>query len=579
MSFKFNATWRYSLILVAVIVAAEFLIMILFHSTSLGFELTKEAEAIADAILLIIISALPIYFWIIKPIIKATKRNQDKLLNLISALDGAAGAVLITDKDGIITYVNDVFTEVTGYTSEEVIGQNPRILQSGKQSHEFYQMMWRSIDRTDEWSGQLYNKRKDGHIYPELLHIKAIKDQHGNIKSYIGNITDITEQKRQEKLMLQAQKMETIGGLVGGVAHNFNNILAVITGNTYLARMNATDPKLDAFLQSINSAATGAEGMVKQLLSFTQENFHKKQEIKMLHILQDVMKVVQVGIAKDIQVTYHGSEEELVVYCDEIEIKQALINIFNNALDAIEGCQDKRVNVLLKLMSCDACPHAKSCSAYSSYVAQVIIEDSGCGIKEANLENIFDPFFTTKEVNKGTGLGLSMAKGTVESHGGCIHVSSTAGHGTKVEFCLPLTHAHISLKKPKTSPAKSKEHETILIIDDEPAVLNTLQQILLSLGYDVIAAESGEEGIKQFLEHSDTIALVISDVVMPEMDGPTTVAQIQKEKPKQPVMFITGYDNKQLASMDESIIVQKPFKIAELSQQIQNLLHPENRTS
>jgi len=266
-------------------------------------------------------------------------------------------------------------------------------------------------------------------------------------------------------------------------------------------------------------------------------------------------------------------------HCDPIEIQQVIINLINNARDALEGSQSKIISITIDKKSLAECPNNETCEICSANVAHIIVKDTGSGINKTDLLNIFDPFFTTKEVGKGTGLGLSMSKGAIESHGGVFNVSSEVGIGTKFEICLPLTAAPLNEGTENIDTIQATNNETILVIEDEKIISATLSQLLTSLGYKVIIAKNGELGVRKFLDNINRVSLVISDVVMPVMDGHTAIAEIRNAKPLLPVIFITGYDSiKQLTHDKLTTTVTKPFKIAELSHLIHDYLRKSEKS-
>jgi len=576
---------QYVAILVGVVFTAEYAVMTLFNIFNIEALLSEELEAFADSSLLLLFSAAPVYFLIVKPVVRISKDYQDHLENLVEALEGAADAVIITDANGVIVYINKAFTDITGYSADEVLGHNPSMLQSGKQSEAFYKMMWRSLDTTGKWQGEIWNKRKNGEVYPEHLHIRSILDADAKVKFYIGIFSDITENKNREKVLRQSQKMEAVGTLVGGVAHNFNNMLAGIMGKSYLARKKSNEPETIQYLQDIDNISQDAALIVRQLLTFSHASIQQKKNTPIVPLLKEAAKTARLGIREDIEFMTDFTDEALMVYCDPVEIQQVFINMINNARDALSATQPRRISVIVEGKSWEGCPRNDLCLVCDAYVAHVVIEDTGSGISETDIEHIFDPFFTTKEVGKGTGLGLSMAKGAVESHGGNIHVSSTVGVGTRFEICLPLTNMPAG-QKDKVPEARVQEivpassGETILIIDDDEVVRTTLSQVFLSLGYHVLTAADGEAGVNAFHGHADMVSLVIADVAMPIMDGPTAIKEMRGIRPELPVIFITGYDRKKLSidiqDDDLARAIPKPFNVADLSNEVHRLLHPDN---
>jgi len=527
---------KYALILMALVAGTEFLVMNIFIITGLDHTISIQLEAFLDAFLLLLIAATPVYYLVIKPIVKTSRDDLLRLESLACALEGSGDAVLITDKSCRITFVNQAFTTITGFLKKEVIGKSPRLLQSGKQDKLFYQAMWSAINGSGGWQGEIVNRRKNGEEYTEHLHIRVIYDDKDRVAAYIGSFCDISALKKREQVMRQAQKMEALGTLVGGVAHNFNNLLGGILGQAYLAELASNQPKVVDHIGKVKCIANDAAQIVHQLLSFSHQRSTQKKNTPVVLLLKETAKTLQLGIKEDITLVMDFTSESLVIYCDPVEIQQVVMNLVNNARDAVEGSSRREITLKVDRGEWKACPRRNACSVCTSEVAQISIEDTGSGISAADLERVFEPFFTTKEVGKGTGLGLSMAKGVIESHCGTINVSSQLGVGTKIEICIPLVSSPADAEEKQEVVVKSKKHETILLMDDEEIVRETLAQILKSLGYTVLTAADGEDGVRQFVANKEKVSLVISDVIMPRLNGPLAIKQIREIAPNLPVI-------------------------------------------
>jgi len=569
---------RYSLILIAIVSISEYITMELLGYMPLMQHLSREAASIADSLLLIMMAAGPIYFFILKPVMSISKTYQHRLEYLTGALEDAGDAIILMHNNGNITYVNRAFTTISGYSPDEAVGRHFTMLKSDKHNYGFYQMLMRTLMTTGRWQGEIFSRRKNGEAYPHLLHVKSIRDSDGNISSYIANMSDISQAKQQEELLRQARKMETVGTLVGGVSHNFNNLLAGIIGKLYMAKKNISHPQTLIHLQDIEALANDAAMIIRQLLAFSHASPQQKQNMDIVQVLKNAAKTAQLGMREDIVLTTHFTSEALTVYCDPVEIQQVLINLINNARDAL-GPTRRNILVSVDKKERYHYPAMPACHTSTPEVVYIVVEDTGSGINDADIAHIFDPFFTTKKAGSGTGLGLSSAKGIVEMHGGLIRVNSSPGNGTKFEICLPLMSGQAFEAEQTLQVMPASKKKMLLLIDDSEIIRTTLSQLLHSLGYKVLSAKNGRKGVKQFYEHSDQIALIISDVIMPVLDGPSAVALMREIRPEIPVIFLTGYETNNIVehTRDDhlTVVIEKPCSIATLSRTVHSLLHPD----
>ncbi len=561
--------------LTGIILLSELAIMILFDETGLGSFLGNPWKALADGLLLVLLSSYPLYRWVYLPIVNVFKQQQDKLAMLAEALQGAGDSAIITNANGNILYVNKSFTQVTGYTSEEVIGKNPSVLSSGIHDSAFYEKMWRKLIATGEWQGELWNKRKSGEIYPEALNIRAIKGKDGNVRFYVGIFSDLTEKKAIEHALMQSQKLEAIGTLVGGVAHNFNNMLAAISGKAYLGYKSNNWERVKKQLHDIQTLSKDAAELVKQLLTFARETEQDKQHIPFAPMLKDAVQTARIGIPENVEVTLDAEDTAEIIYGDAAHLKQAIINMLNNARDAVADAPVKSISIKMRVIERSKCEFSNQCNNTCRRVFQTKISDTGSGIGETEISKIFDPFFTTKEQGKGTGLGLSTALGTIHEHGGTINIESQRNKGSTFTICLPVDEngATSETDRPKEVPASHRQ--TILVVDDSDHVRETAVEILQSLGYKTLEANNGKAAIEQFKTHMNEIDLILTDIVMPKMDGFDMALVIRKMNNSIPIIFMTGYDSHGRAHQlndDFSVVLDKPFTAEGISVEIHRLL-------
>jgi len=511
-------------------------------------------------------------------IVMEREQRGSLLLKLSQAIEQAGESIIISDKQGIIEYVNPAFSRITGYTSEEVLGRNPRLLKSGSQGAEYYARMWGALSRGETWQSSIIDRRKDGSQYPALMTISPIRDGNGQISHYVGIQQDMTEHEMLEEKFRQAQKMEALGTLVGGIAHDFNNMLAGMTGNLYLARKKVADfPDVVKKLDSVEALSFRASDMIKQLLTFARKSHVDMKPFGLTSFLKEATRLNEASIPENITLHCEFCPVELVVRGDATQLQQVVMNLLNNARDALVGVEQPRISLRLEEFSVNDAFINRHPEIDATLLAHLIIEDNGPGIGDDEREHIFEPFYTTKEVGRGTGLGLAMAYGTVHSHGGVIEVESVAGQGTVFHIYLPLLEEKGFEPVAEGSAGLVSGHgEIILIVDDNANVRDTGRDVLLAIGYRVLEASDGLEAIDRFVAHRDEIALIIMDVVMPKLGGVAAAERIRQLDPDARIIFATGYDkNAALKSempSDEHMILSKPYNVEELSRVIGELL-------
>ncbi len=508
------------------------------------------------------------------------KRAREVRLSMLSnALEQAGEAVLITDSSNNIHYVNKTFSDVTGYALEEVVGKNPSVLSSGRHGKEFYHRMWEDIRVKGFWKGRIWNRRKSGDVYPEQIHIRAIVDEQGEVINYAAVFSDITEQLKMEQAVRQSQKMEAVGTLVGGIAHDFNNILTAITGSLYLIKRDVeSQPKVLSKIESIEEESFRAAEMIGQLLTFARKDMTSRDEIDFSTVYRDSKGLARVALSEDIALKWGECPVDVTVSGDENQLKQIILNLVNNARDALEGIDSPEIGVSLKGYKPNAEFRNRHPGADFDRYACLEVTDNGCGISKATLEHIFEPFYTTKDTGKGTGLGLSMVYGSVQGHHGVIEVDSKEGRGSTFRIYLPMlerSNEHM-LTEQTWSGVMRGNGETVLVVDDEEIVRNIARDLLTSIGYKVLEASDGASAVDVFKANRMDIGLVLLDVVMPRMGGVQAATLIREASPDIPIVFVTGYDQDSVLTGVEGwkniAILSKPYRAKQISSEIHTLL-------
>jgi len=521
-------------------------------------------------------------------IVTSFHRIADQLVQtgkyMSAVVDYAAEGIITIDSNGIIQTFNPAAEQMFGYQSDTIIGKN--ILQLIPElSRRKHQDGLKHLVQTGESEAirsarplQVSGLRKDGSLFPMELSISVIELDKQQM--FVGIVRDTSQRESLENQLRHAQKMEAIGALVGGVAHNFNNLLAGIIGKAYMARRKAKDlPEILSYLESIETISNQAGDMIKQLLTFARKDFFSnQQDLPLDTLIKESFKTASLSIPEDIRLDLHIMDTGIMVHCDANQLQQVLMNMMNNARDALQGCNNKQITVCVERCRPDKAFFARHTDLTVGEYACLSISDTGQGMDAETAAKIFDPFYTTKEVGKGTGLGLSTAFGIISSHHGIIEVDSKPEHGTTFRIYLPLTASASSdvRESDDQSVVPGCKHETLLLVDDEPLVLHANKEVLEELGYNIIGARNGRQGLEQFKKHQHEIDAVITDIVMPEMSGLEMLRKIRALRSDIPAILITGYDQKQIGlDSDEqriSVVLVKPVQIPTLSQHIRKLL-------
>ncbi len=509
--------------------------------------------------------------------ISERKRMDEKVRQLSRAVEQSPVSIVITNKDGTIEYVNRKFTEVTGYSFGEAIGNNPRILKSGELPAELYRRMWESIRDGQEWRGEFHNRKKNGELFWELSVISPIFNAAGAITHYLAVKEDITERKQLEEQLRQSQKMEAFGQLAGGVAHDFNNLLTVIQGNVSLLQLQEPlNSDQAAGLVEIAKASERAANLTRQLLTFSRRQLFQPKPLDLNEVVANTSKMLQRIIGEHIGLETRFAPGGAPIKADRTMMEQILMNLAVNSRDAMpKGGRLVIQTAAVVISEADTQANPK---ARSGAFIRLKVADTGCGIAPEAMERIFEPFFTTKEIGKGTGLGLATVFGIVSQHHGWIEVESKLNSGTAFYIYLPrLAESEKSQTDFFRAPEVCGGNETILLVEDEAPVRSLVRTILEQKGYHIIEADSGLSALKQWEQHRDAIDLLLTDMVMPGgVSGQELATRLLAEKPGLKVVYNSGYTDEMLGEnsplRDNPNFMEKPFSPHKLLKQVRNCL-------
>jgi PAS domain S-box-containing protein len=512
--------------------------------------------------------------------ITKSKHADEERQRLITAFGQTAEAILVTDPRGIIQYVNPAFEQITGFARKEAIGQNPRILNSGQQSAGFYEELWKTISTGGKWTGRFINKKKDGTLFTDETSISPVVNKKREIINYVGVKRDITSELSLQTQLTQAQKLESIGTLASGIAHDFNNILGIIMGHTSLLERLREDLHMHTeSVSAIMKASQRGASLVKQLMLFARKTEPLLESVKVNNIIGEITKLLQETFPKTITISTSLQNDLPAIVADSSQVHQLLLNLILNARDAMEkgGALSISTRTIEGETVRSRFPKVTRDRVTRQYV-QIEVTDTGIGMDESTRQRIFEPFFTTKGVGKGTGLGLAVVFGIVEHHNGFIDVQSARGEGTSFAVYLPIPvhtgeEMHASGKKLEDLPGGT---ETILIIEDEAALMKLAKNILVSKGYTVLTAEDGMQGVELYRSHKKEIAVVLSDIGLPVFGGHDVFRKIRAINPEAKIIFASGFfDPETKSEMYKAGLknfIQKPYMQNEVLQKIREAI-------
>ena len=507
--------------------------------------------------------------------------QQDENQTFYKTLVEKSNDAIIIHKDGIIRFVNHNTCNATGYTEDELIGLNVLDLVTDRfrpvvQKHMISRIS--GIDSPSIYEIEILNKSFN--VIPAEINVSSIQYEGERVFMVIAR--DLSDRRHLEEQLLHSQKMEAIGRLAGGVAHDFNNILQVVTGYTELAQSTLDeDSPLQEMLLQVSQAGERAGSLVNQLLTFSRNQLIVTRILNLDEAITENLDTLKRVIGENINLEFLPSCDNCFISSDQNMIGQLLLNICLNARDAMPEGGNISVRTTGVFLDREFCK--KNPSSETGEYAMISISDTGCGMDKETLSRIFEPFFSTKGITAGTGLGLSTVYGIVNQHDGIITAESERGKGSTFEIYIPLAHeTTLADEESSVSDFNEDASRTIVITEDNENVRNLVSDILSEAGHEVITAANGEEAVLLISDSPDSVDLVVLDVIMPVLGGYEAADQIREIRPDIPVIFCSGYNSKVQDVEDShrnlyrSRFLPKPYSIEQLLQTI-NELFAESR--
>ncbi|HVP13243.1 MAG TPA: response regulator [Phycisphaerae bacterium] len=499
------------------------------------------------------------------------KRAEEARVLLATAIEQVVEGILITDPEGVIQYVNPAFERISGYGREEVLGQTPRLLKSGRHELAFYQRLWNTLKGGTVWSGRLTNRRKDGTLYEEEATISPIHDATGRIANFVAVKRDITQELALAERLRQSQRLEAVGQLAAGMAHDFHNWLTAILGYTHLAhRQFPTGHRALDALHGIENAAQQAAGVTRGLLTFSGKAPAQKQLLDLGRLLTETARMLRRLLPAAVEIVVDAPTKGPWVSADPTQMQQVIVNLALNARDAMpEGG-------VLTLVIGESPDTTNPDHPVASPMARLEVRDTGVGMTPEVLTQIFEPFFTTKARGCGTGLGLPIVHGVVRLHDGRITVDSSPGRGTTVTILLPtVPQASEAESVPATPETPRGAGDVIALAEHQPQVRGLIRAALVSAGYGVLDAGDEAALMRQVSKHHEQIQLLVIDLDLPLRQGLDCLQTIRGTCGRQPAIVICDQVGERLEDQlaEDTLLLKKPFQISELVRLAGQMLH------
>jgi PAS domain S-box-containing protein len=508
----------------------------------------------------------PYQYVAIRSDITERKRAEEQIREQAALLDQAQDAILVRDLDHNIRFWNKGAEKIYGWTAAEVIGKNVKDLLFKEPSVQFAEAR-KAVLADGEWQGEIRQTRRDGEEITVESRWTLVRDEKGQPNSILVINTDITEKKRMESQFLRAQRMESIGTLAGGIAHDLNNVLSPILMAIDMLQLKTTDEASKKWLDVLRTNAERGGNMVRQVLSFARGVEGERVALQPKHLIKEIVKILRETLPKSLEISFQIPNDLWIISADATQMHQVLMNLCVNARDAMP--EGGSIAIKAENVFVDENYARMHLEAKPGRFVMISVADTGPGMTPEIQSRIFEPFFTTKEMTKGTGLGLSTALTIVKSHGGFINVYSELHKGSQFTLYLPAVDMPGAADAAALQTNLPLGHgELVLVVDDEESIREITRGTLETFGYKVLTASDGTEALALYADKKNEIAVVLTDMVMPFMDGSATIRALQRMDPKVRIIAASGLGAGQRAGEGAlegvSVFLNKPYTAEKL---------------
>lgn len=504
---------------------------------------------------------------------------EERIRKQAALLDKARDAIIAYDMDGHVIYWNKSAERLTGWSKEEMLGKKANEHLFDEEQREKLPSCWKAVKETDEWKGELHQQTKDGDEIIVESRWTLVRESDGTPESVLVINTDITERKQLESQFLRSQRMESIGRLVSGIAHDLGNLLVPISlGVKVLQQRFSDDEKAIRTLSMIQNSAERGSDMVDQVLAFARGVEGERVMLQLETIIDDVHNITDETFPEEIDVDVQVDDDLEQVMGDATQVQQVLMNLCVNARDAMPD--GGTLTIRAENVTLDDEDARKNIDAEPGEYVCLAVSDTGVGMSDEVIDKIFEPFYTTKPEGEGTGLGLSTAYSIIKGHEGFIDVSSSKGEGTTFRIFLPVATDEVTSEEDHpTTVMQNGEGARVFIVDDEPNILSATRDALEQAGFRVDTAQDGHEALTQLKARQFDVDVLVTDIVMPNLDGISLIKEVHATRPEMPIIAASGLaDGRTDEALDAGadVFLSKPFTDEKLRAALQQVLRRED---